>query len=118
MRRGRKRHGQGAWTAYARAYPVLLRSHNSAVVVDALPTDEAVRCSDEFRRMALVSAFTMSAFASGAYRTGKPFNPLLGETFELERSKTKGYRAIVEQVRLTLPRLLLFCPSLLVSASD
>lgn len=49
--------------------------------------------------MALVAAFTMSSFASGAHRTGKPFNPLLGETFELDRLKSKGYRAIIEQVR-------------------
>lgn len=51
--------------------------------------------------MALVAAFTMSSFASGAHRTGKPFNPLLGETFELDRLKSKGYRAIVEQVGRT-----------------
>jgi hypothetical protein len=29
---------------------------------------------------------------------GKPFNPLLGETFELDRSRTKGYKAVIEQV--------------------
>jgi len=33
----------------------------------------------------LVAAFAVSAVASQWDRTGKPFNPLLGETFELTR---------------------------------
>jgi hypothetical protein len=46
----------------------------------------------------LVSAFTISSFSSGAWRTGKPFNPLLGETFEFDRMATKGFRVVLEQV--------------------
>lgn len=37
----------------------------------------------------------MSALASNWERLGKPFNPLLGETYELER---KEFRIICEQV--------------------
>jgi len=33
----------------------------------------------------LVTAFAVSATASNWDRTGKPFNPLLGETYELDR---------------------------------
>lgn len=50
-------------------------------------------------RMVWVSAFTASGFASQAKsRTGKPFNPLLGETYELDRRAEQGWRAIAEQV--------------------
>lgn len=39
----------------------------------------------------------MSALASNWERLGKPFNPLLGETYELERPE---FRAVCEQVRI------------------
>ncbi|XP_077464446.1 oxysterol-binding protein-related protein 2-like isoform X2 [Stigmatopora argus] len=45
----------------------------------------------------VVAAFAVSAVASQSERTGKPFNPLLGETFELTREE-EGYRLISEQV--------------------
>ena len=53
---------------------------------------------DPHRRMAFVAAFTVSSFANVIRRTNKPFNPLLGETFEFDRRATLGYRCIVEQV--------------------
>lgn len=37
----------------------------------------------------VVAAFAVSAVASQWERTGKPFNPLLGETFELIRYQTR-----------------------------
>lgn len=37
----------------------------------------------------------MSALASNRERLGKPFNPLLGETYELQRTE---FRALAEQV--------------------
>ncbi|XP_036757695.2 oxysterol-binding protein-related protein 2 [Manis pentadactyla] len=48
-------------------------------------------------RMQCVAAFAVSAVASQWERTGKPFNPLLGETFELIREDL-GFRFISEQV--------------------
>ncbi|NWH80099.1 OSBL2 protein, partial [Piaya cayana] len=44
-----------------------------------------------------VAAFAVSAVASQWERTGKPFNPLLGETYELTREDL-GFRFISEQV--------------------
>ncbi|XP_043840002.1 oxysterol-binding protein-related protein 2 isoform X3 [Dromiciops gliroides] len=44
-----------------------------------------------------VAAFAVSAVASQWERTGKPFNPLLGETYELIRDDL-GFRFISEQV--------------------
>eukprot|EP00879_Flechtneria_rotunda_P011364 GHRR01011869.1.p1 GENE.GHRR01011869.1~~GHRR01011869.1.p1 ORF type:complete len:445 (+),score=178.41 GHRR01011869.1:119-1453(+) len=44
--------------------------------------DQANAAEDPFERLALVAAFLVSPFGA-AERTWKPFNPLLGETFEL-----------------------------------
>eukprot|EP00894_Picocystis_sp_ML_P003409 jgi/Pico_ML_1/53926/g4391.t1 len=43
--------------------------------------DKASTCEDEFERMAWVAAFFVSPYAANE-RTYKPFNPILGETFE------------------------------------
>ncbi|XP_012676271.1 oxysterol-binding protein-related protein 2 isoform X2 [Clupea harengus] len=58
---------------------------------------KACTLSDSIDRMQLVAAFAVSAVASQWDRTGKPFNPLLGETYELVR-EDEGYRLISEQV--------------------
>lgn len=50
---------------------------------------------DPVARMQYVAAFAVSALACNWERPGKPFNPLLGETFELERPE---FRIICEQV--------------------
>ncbi|KAM4623204.1 oxysterol-binding protein-related protein 2 isoform 1-T3 [Discoglossus pictus] len=59
--------------------------------------DKACACSDPLLRMQTVAAFAVSAVASQWERTGKPFNPLLGETYELVREDL-GFRFISEQV--------------------
>ncbi|KAG7323610.1 hypothetical protein KOW79_013312 [Hemibagrus wyckioides] len=58
---------------------------------------KACTLSDSIERMQFVAAFAVSAVASQWDRTGKPFNPLLGETYELIR-EDDGYRLISEQV--------------------
>eukprot|EP00050_Salpingoeca_kvevrii_P021021 m.105317 g.105317 ORF g.105317 m.105317 type:complete len:750 (-) comp9139_c0_seq5:172-2421(-) len=60
--------------------------------------DEAVMCTDPSLRMAHVAAFTVSSFANVTNRVSKPYNPLLGETFEIDRRAECGWRAVVEQV--------------------
>ena len=48
--------------------------------------------------MTLVAAFAVSAYGYCTARAGhKPFNPLLGETFECIRDD-KGFKYIAEQV--------------------
>lgn len=45
-----------------------------------------------------VAVFAISAYASTFYRAGsKPFNPVLGETYEFDRPD-RGFRFIAEQV--------------------
>ncbi|XP_021422876.1 oxysterol-binding protein-related protein 2 isoform X1 [Oncorhynchus mykiss] len=58
---------------------------------------KACTLSDSIDRMQVVAAFAVSSVASQWDRTGKPFNPLLGETYELTR-EDEGYRLISEQV--------------------
>uniref|UniRef100_A0A674DXC1 Oxysterol-binding protein n=1 Tax=Salmo trutta TaxID=8032 RepID=A0A674DXC1_SALTR len=58
---------------------------------------QANAASDSVERMKCVAAFAVSAVASQWERTGKPFNPLLGETYELVREDL-GFRLISEQV--------------------
>ena len=60
--------------------------------------DKAASCQDNCEQMAYVAAFTVSAYSTTAIRTGKPFNPLLGETYECDRRDDKGFRCISEQV--------------------
>uniref|UniRef100_A0A8C8R7F4 Oxysterol-binding protein n=1 Tax=Pelusios castaneus TaxID=367368 RepID=A0A8C8R7F4_9SAUR len=60
--------------------------------------DAASHCTDPCERLVYVAAFAVSAYASTYYRAGsKPFNPVLGETYECIRPD-KGFRFISEQV--------------------
>ncbi|CCK72488.1 uncharacterized protein KNAG_0K01230 [Huiozyma naganishii CBS 8797] len=52
---------------------------------------------DSTLRLMYVAAFTVSPFASTINRVAKPFNPLLGETYEYVNSKEQ-YRFFTEQV--------------------
>eukprot|EP00064_Thunnus_orientalis_P001757 superscaffoldBa00000121_g1760 len=60
--------------------------------------DRAANTQDPFERMVYIATFVVSGYASSYYRTGgKPFNPVLGETYECDRPD-KGFRFIAEQV--------------------
>ena len=60
--------------------------------------DAAASSEDQWEQMAYVAAFTVSSFSTTATRTNKPFNPLLGETYECDRLDDFGWRALSEQV--------------------
>ncbi|GFO44821.1 oxysterol-binding protein [Plakobranchus ocellatus] len=59
--------------------------------------EKAAQCDDPIQRLEYISAFAVSALSSNWERIGKPFNPLLGETYELNRPDL-GFRFIGEQV--------------------
>lgn len=59
--------------------------------------ERASRSDDPIERHELITAFAVSATASNWDRIGKPFNPLLGETYELDRPDL-GIRVVCEQV--------------------
>ncbi|KAJ8290669.1 hypothetical protein GJAV_G00016130 [Gymnothorax javanicus] len=60
--------------------------------------DRAANTEDPYERMAYIATFAVSGYASSYFRAGgKPFNPVLGETYECDRTD-KGFRFIAEQV--------------------
>ncbi|UQC83221.1 oxysterol-binding protein [Colletotrichum lupini] len=74
---------------------LLYRAGEDMEYVDLL--DQAVERSDSIERLIYVAAFAASEYASTVGRVAKPFNPLLGETFEYVRPD-KNYRFFIEQV--------------------
>lgn len=61
--------------------------------------DKAAEQDDPYERMVCIAAFAVSSYGSSYYRAAsKPFNPILGETYECIR-EDKGFRFIAEQVR-------------------
>jgi len=60
--------------------------------------DAAAAAADQFEQLAYIAGFTVSSYANTTVRTGKPFNPLLGETFECDRFSDLGWRSFTEQV--------------------
>jgi hypothetical protein len=62
--------------------------------------DSAAKTTDGTTRLLHIAAFAISGFSSSRVKeraTRKPFNPMLGETFELIR-EDKGFRYIAEKV--------------------
>ncbi|KAI5293555.1 hypothetical protein KEM52_005428 [Ascosphaera acerosa] len=59
--------------------------------------DIAADRADSLERMMYVAAFASSEYASTIGRVAKPFNPLLGETYEYVRPD-KEFRFVIEQV--------------------
>uniref|UniRef100_A0A8C2IE00 Oxysterol-binding protein n=1 Tax=Cyprinus carpio TaxID=7962 RepID=A0A8C2IE00_CYPCA len=60
--------------------------------------DTANHTDDPYQRMVYIAAFAISGYATAQYRNRyKPFNPVLGETFECIR-EDRGVRYISEQV--------------------
>lgn len=71
--------------------------------------DIAAKCTDPCEQLAYVAAFTISSYATTSNRTGKPFNPLLGETYECDRTDDLGWRCFSEQVSHHPPIVAQFC---------
>ncbi|XP_054723280.1 oxysterol-binding protein-related protein 2-like isoform X1 [Uloborus diversus] len=57
--------------------------------------EKANLSEDPVKRLEYVSAFAVACISSNWERLGKPFNPLLGETYELVKD---GFRIVTEQV--------------------
>lgn len=71
--------------------------------------DKAAQCKTTCEQLAYVAAFTISSYSTTANRTGKPFNPLLGETYECDRTDDLGWRCISEQVSHHPPMAAQYC---------
>merc|ERR1711962_798667 len=73
--------------------------------------DKAANCKENCEQLAYVAAFTVSAYSTTSIRTGKPFNPLLGETYECDRTDDKHFRCFSEQVTHHPPMVAQYCES-------
>eukprot|EP00834_Sanchytrium_tribonematis_P004509 NODE_226_length_12301_cov_1.446648.p2 type:complete len:777 gc:universal NODE_226_length_12301_cov_1.446648:4155-6485(+) len=60
----------------------------------------AVQRKDPQERLLMVSAFACSSYSGGIDRTNKPFDPFVGETFEIARPDL-GFRGVCEQISRT-----------------
>ncbi|XP_056285291.1 oxysterol-binding protein-related protein 7 isoform X2 [Pseudoliparis swirei] len=60
--------------------------------------DTANHTDDPYQRMVYIAAFAISGYATATFRNRyKPFNPVLGETYECDR-EDRGFRLLSEQV--------------------
>ncbi|KAM7540389.1 hypothetical protein Aperf_G00000035971 [Anoplocephala perfoliata] len=73
--------------------------------------DRAAACTDPLEQLAYVAAFVVSSYAGTALRVNKPFNPLLNETYECDRTDDLGWRSLAEQVSHHPPMVALYCES-------
>lgn len=60
---------------------------------------KSARISDPAEQLIYIAAFCVSHYATTGIRTCKPFNPLLGETFECDRRDDLGWKSLAEQVK-------------------
>jgi len=74
---------------------MLQRMAEDAEYIEIL--DKAVRQRGATERILFIAAFAMSNYSSTIGRVAKPFNPLLGETYEYAH-KEKQFRYVSEQV--------------------
>lgn len=86
--------------------------------------NQAVKQQTPNERLLYVTAFAVSQFSNGRAKERairKPFNPLLGETFELVRSENEvpgGFRLLVEKVQHRPVKLAMHADSALWSFSQ
>lgn len=82
--------------------------------------DKAVASKSSLERIKYIATWAMSAYHATFERPGKPFNSLLGETFEWDRTEDMGYRFFSEQVSHHPPITALHCvhPEWIFSASS
>jgi len=65
---------------------------------NCLDAAAALEGDDSCLRLAYVAAFAVSGYANTTERITRPFNPLLGETFECDRTADLGWKSIAEKV--------------------
>ncbi|XP_075591788.1 LOW QUALITY PROTEIN: oxysterol-binding protein 1 [Dermatophagoides farinae] len=70
---------------------------------------KAAKMNDPLEQMVYVAVFSVTCYSTTANRTNKPFNPLLGETYECDRTDDLGWKCISEQVSHHPPMLAQHC---------
>ena len=77
---------------------ILQRMVEDMLYVDIL--EKAATSSSSLEELAYLAVYSVSVYGTTAVsvRVGKPFNPLLGETYECDRRAELGWRVFLEQV--------------------
>ncbi|XP_015787070.1 oxysterol-binding protein 2 [Tetranychus urticae] len=70
---------------------------------------KAATTDDSCNQLVYIAAFCVSSYSTTNVRLNKPFNPLLGETYECDRTSDLGWKSIAEQVSHHPPMLALHC---------
>ena len=71
----------------------------------------AAKCTSDLEQMAYVVALSVSTYCSTKDRISKPFNPIMGETFDFDRRLDLGFRAVCEQVSHHPPAAAMYAES-------
>ncbi|KAG7279500.1 hypothetical protein CRUP_035886 [Coryphaenoides rupestris] len=98
---GQENHGSGSCPeAGGRELQQARRRRRSHITEKPNYSLNLPRAAGRGRRLRLCrrAAFSVSSYSTTVHRTAKPFNPLLGETYELDRTEELGYRSLCEQV--------------------
>uniref|UniRef100_A0A914C1C2 Oxysterol-binding protein n=1 Tax=Acrobeloides nanus TaxID=290746 RepID=A0A914C1C2_9BILA len=60
--------------------------------------DRAAEKTDPLEQICYIASYAVSSYSTTGTRTTKPFNPLLGETYECDRTDDLGWKSFTEQV--------------------
>ena len=77
---------------------ILQRMVEDMLYIDVL--EKAAGCESSLDELTYLAVYSSSMYGTTAVsaRVGKPFNPLLGETYECDRRAESGWRIFMEQV--------------------
>ena len=66
--------------------------------------EKAASCDSSLEELAYLAIYSCSVYGTTAVsaRVGKPFNPMLGETYECDRRAECGWRVFMEQVYIIM----------------
>jgi hypothetical protein len=79
--------------------PLTSLQRMSEMMEYAAVLDQAAAERDPVRRLGLVAAVVVGTYSGSRHRVHKPFNPLLGETFAMDRWEELGWRWMSEQIQ-------------------
>ena len=85
--------------AFSEPLSFLQRLTEDFEYAECLDAAAALTDDDSCLRLAYICAFAVAGYSNTTERLSRPFNPLLGETFECNRTDDLGWKSIAEKVR-------------------
>jgi len=75
--------------------PISMLQKISEIVNFHTIMDDAMKVKDDYKKLGMIAIFLLSQYSEVTGRNRKPFNPILGETYEIIQP---NYRFVAEQV--------------------